>query len=73
MKHLKLFNESDSHESVPTIKVSDLIEYLESIDPETEVEISSPYAKGETPRERLESSHWLHKRTDGIIVIDGLK
>ncbi len=74
MKHIQRFNEnSEIEDKVSIIRVKDLITYLKGFDPETEVVLSSTYTKGETAHERLESSHWIHRRTDGKVVIDGLK
>jgi hypothetical protein len=38
MKHIKKFNENTEFEIVP-VKVKDIIEYLQSLDPEMEVDL----------------------------------
>lgn len=66
------FSKEKIRNKIPVVKVKDLIEYLEEIGTETIVKISSIYNKGETPREQIETSGWIHKRSDGIIVITGI-
>jgi hypothetical protein len=84
MKHIKDFNhlsnenldhsEKENRRYIPKITVKDIIEYFEkNFDDNTEVIISSFYAKGNTPEEFIKTSGLVHDRNDGIIVLQGLQ
>lgn len=64
MKHIKKFNEENDLTGMERVKVKDLIEYLQTLDPETNVELDkNGWDYHPTPLETIQNTYLFDKFT----------